>query len=116
MQRLDIVARLFPLVVRGEKVSTIRFREQQIRIGPMVYWCDGLFDKSATVWVHRCTNIALSEAANFLGKTKEWPDSVMLEGMRTHYPDIQLSDIVQVIEHYNPKESLPYLIDKAAVG
>jgi hypothetical protein len=115
MQRLDVVTRLFPLVVSGEKISTIRFREQQIRIGPMVYWCDGCSEKSATVWVHRCTNIVLSEAADFLGKTKEWPDNVMLEGMRAHYPSIQLSDIVQVIEHYNPKESLPYLTDKAAV-
>jgi hypothetical protein len=115
MQRLDVVTRLFPLVVSGEKISTIRFREQQIRIGSMVYWCDGCSEKSATVWVHRCTNIVLSEAADFLGKTKEWPDNVMLEGMRAHYPSIQLSDIVQVIEHYNPKESLPYLTDKAAV-
>ena len=51
----------------------------------------------------------LCEAAAFLGKTKEWPVDVMLADMRAHYPHIQLTDIVQVVEHYTPDESLPYL-------
>lgn len=111
MQKLDVVERLFPLVLTGEKTSTIRFREQQIHVGPMVYWCEGNSARTATVWVRRCTDMQLSEAAEFLGKTEEWPDEVMLAGMRVHYPSIQLSDIVQVVEHYNPKESLVYLTE-----
>ena len=111
MQKLDVVERLFPLVVTGEKTSTIRFGEQQIHAGPMVYWCEGDSTRTVTVWVNRCNDMPLSEAAEFLGKTEEWPDEVMLEGMREHYSDIQLSDIVQVVEHYSPKESLPYLVE-----
>jgi hypothetical protein len=109
MQKLDVVERLFPLVLTGEKISTIRFGEQHIIVGPMVYWCEGSSTRTATVWVRRCTDMPLFEAAEFLGKTEEWPDEVMLEGMRAHYPGIQLSDTVQVVEHYNPKESLAYL-------
>ena len=109
MQKLDVVERLFPLVLNGEKTSTIRFREQHIEVGPMVYWCEGNSSITSTVWVKCCTDMPLCEAAAFLGKTKEWPVDAMLEDMRTHYPDIQLTDIVQVVEHYTPDESLPYL-------
>lgn len=111
MQKLDVVERLFPLVVAGEKTSTIRFREQQIRIGPMVYWCEGNSTMATTVWVTRCSDMALCEAAAFLGKAEEWPDNVMLDGMREHYPDIQLSDIVQVVEHESPEDSLLLLVE-----
>ena len=109
MQKLDVVERLFPLLVSGEKTSTIRFREQHIQLGPMVYWCEGDSTRTVTVWVNSCNDMPLSEAAEFLGKTEEWPEEAMLEGMREHYSDIQLSDVVQVVEHYNPMESLPYL-------
>ncbi len=109
MQKLVVVERLFPLVVTGEKTSTIRFGEQRMQVGPMAYWCDGDSTRTVTVWVNRCSDMRLSEAAAFLGKTKEWPDAVMLEGMREHYSDIQLSDVVQIVEHYTPGDSLPYL-------
>ncbi len=116
MQKLDVVERLFPLVLTGEKTSTIRFRERDIQVGPMVYWCEGDSARTAKVWVKRCTNMPLSEAAKFLGKTEEWPDEVMLEGMRVHYPSIQLSDIVQVVEHLNPQESLSYLTEVKSIN
>ncbi len=111
MQKLDVVDRLFPLVLTGEKTSTIRFRERDIQVGPMVYWCEGDSVRTAKVWVKRSTNMPLSEAARFLGKTEVWPDEVMLEDMREHYPSIQLSDIVQVIEHHNPQDSLSFLTE-----
>lgn len=111
MQKLDVVERLFPLVITGEKTSTIRFREQRIQVGPMVYWCEGNSAKTVTVWVNRCTDMPLSEVTWFLGKTEKWPEEVILKDMREHYSEIKLSDIVQVIEHENPKESLPYLTE-----
>ena len=109
MQKLDVVEKLFPLVLNGEKTSTIRFREQRIQVGPMVYWCEGNSTETSIVGVKRCTDMPLSEATAFLGKTKEWPVDIMLKDMRAHYPDIQLTDIVQVVEHCTPEESLPYL-------
>jgi hypothetical protein len=30
----------------------------------------------------------------------------MLEGMRKHYPEIELVDIVQVVEHLTPAQTL----------
>jgi hypothetical protein len=44
----------------------------------------------------------LSEAAAFVGRADEWPDAIMLEGMREHYPEIVLSDVVQVVEFKLP--------------
>ncbi len=109
MQKLDVVERLFPLILNGDKTSTIRFRERRIHVGPMVYWSDGCSERTATVWVKRCTDLPLLEVAEYLEKKEEWPDEMMLEGMRVHYPCIQLTDLVQVIEHFSPKQSLPYL-------
>ena len=109
MQKLDVVERLFPLILTGEKTATIRFEELSIDVGPMIYQCEGSAARTAVVWVTRCTDMPLSDAAAFLGKTEEWPDAIMLEGMRAHYPTIQLSDTVQVVEHYSPEESRPYL-------
>ena len=108
MQKLDVVAKLFPLILNGEKTSTIRFREQRISIGPMDYWCDGDSENSVTVWVKRCTDMLLSEAAEFVGKKEEWTDQIMLTGMRVHYPSIELTDIVQVVEHLSPEQSQQY--------
>ncbi len=109
MQKLDVVDRLFPLLLSGEKTSTIRFNEQHINLGPMAYWCNGDSGKSVIVWVHRCTDMLLSDAAAYLNRADEWPNDVMLEGMREHYPSIEISDTVQVIEHLSPKDSLCHI-------
>ena len=98
MQTLAVVRRLFPLILSGEKTSTIRFREPRIVPGPMRYVCDDT-GKTAVVNVVKSTEMPLAAVAAYLGKTAEWPDEVMLSGMREHYPRIELSDIVQVVEH-----------------
>jgi hypothetical protein len=105
MQSLRVVDRLFPLVISGEKKFTIRWREVTIRPGYMLYVCDGDPAKNALVWVTKCTQIRLSEAAAFVGKDTEWPPAVMLAGMREHYPEISLTDHVQIIEHLTPTET-----------
>jgi hypothetical protein len=99
MQTLGVVGRLFPLILSGEKTSTIRFREVRIVPGPMRYVCDEDACKSAVVNVLKCTDMPLASVAAYLGKSTEWPDEVMLRGMRDHYPEIEPADIVQVVEH-----------------
>lgn len=54
----------------------------------------------------QCSDMPLSETAEFVGNKDEWPDDLMLKSMQVHYPDIRLPDIVQVVEHLNPEESL----------
>lgn len=105
MQTLAVVARLFPLVENGEKTSTIRWREHRIEPGLLSYVCEADVRKSAVVRVTRCTDMPLSEAATFLGREEEWPDAVMLEGMREHYPEIELTSVVQIVEHLSPAET-----------
>lgn len=105
MQELGVVARLFPLIEAGEKISTIRWRETSIVPGYMHYVCDGDANRIAIVWVTRCTDLRLSEAAAFVGRESEWPQEVMLPGMREHYPQIGWTDIVQVIEHLTPAQT-----------
>ena len=102
IQSLAVVARLFPLILSGEKTATIRFGEARIAPGPMRYVCTGDPDRTVIVEVVRCTDMPLSEAARFLGREAEWPREVMLEGMREHYPGIGWGDIVQMIEHRAP--------------
>jgi hypothetical protein len=94
IQSLAVVARLFPLILSGEKTATIRFGEARIAPGPMRYVCAGDPDRTVIVEVVRCTDMPLSEAARFLGREAEWP--------REHYPEIEWGDIVQVIEHRAP--------------
>ncbi|PZO79898.1 MAG: hypothetical protein DI629_08300 [Mesorhizobium amorphae] len=106
MQSLGVVPRLFPLILSGEKRSTIRWKEAPIVPGPMLYVCDGAPEQTALVEVWRVSSMPLQEAARFLGREKDWPDPVMLEGMREHYPLIGLDEIVDVIEHH-PFSSRP---------
>lgn len=61
------------------------------------------------VWVTQVDTLRLSEVAATLGKKEEWPDEVLLEGMREHYPEIRLSSEVQLITHLTPAETLQNL-------
>lgn len=100
IQTLGVVERLFPQILSREKLSTIRWNERRIVPGPMRFVCDE--DRQKNVEVVRCTDMPLSNAASFVGKADKWPDPIMLEGMREHYPEIELSSIVQVIEYTLP--------------
>ncbi len=105
MQSLGVVARLFPEIVRGEKTSTIRWREQKIAPGPMLYVCDDDPALTAVVHVTNVTTMQLRDAAAYLGREQDWPDDVMLDGMREHYPAISLDDAVEIVEHLTPAET-----------
>jgi hypothetical protein len=102
IQVLGVAERLFLHILSGEKTSTIRWQERHIVAGAMKFVSDGNPSQCVEVEVFRCSDMPLSEAASFVGKADEWPDEIMLEGMREHYPDIQLTSIVQVIEYKPP--------------
>ena len=104
LQTLRVAGRLFPAVLSGEKTSTIRWREAIVTPGPMRFIDHDRPDESVVVRVIRCTDMPLSEAAAHVGRAAEWPDDVMLEGMREHYPEIELTEVVQVIE-FDPPSS-----------
>ena len=97
-QRLAVVPRLFPEILSGAKTSTIRWRETRIVPGPLTFFNEADPDQTVAVTVTRCTDLPLSDAAAFVGRAEDWPDAVMLEGMREHYPEIALSSVVQVVE------------------
>lgn len=105
MQSLGVVPRLFPEIVNGGKTSTIRWREAAIEPGYMLYVCDGAPERTALVWVTKVTTMPLRDAAAYLGRQRDWPDDVMLDGMREHYPTITLDDAVQILEHLTPDET-----------
>ncbi len=58
------------------------------------------------VQVMKITSMPLRGVAKYLGCEGDWPDTVMLDGMREHYPTIMLDDMVDVIEH-EPFERQP---------
>jgi len=107
LQSLIVVERLFPDILSGTKTSTIRWREARITTGLLRYICETDHTKTVTVRVTKCTDMPLSKAAAFLGKEIEWPETVMLWGMREHYPEIELDHCVQIIEHLPPTPSHP---------
>ena len=98
MRTLGVVGRLFPAILSGEKTSTIRWREPPISPGPLKLVHDDDPAQAVVVQVRRSAEMPLSEAASFVGGSDEWPDDVILRGMREHHPDIALSDLVQVVE------------------
>ena len=71
----------------------------------MRYTCVGNANETTVVRVVRVASMPLADVANFLGMEAEWPPEIMLEGMREHYSEIHLDDVVQVIEHLSPEES-----------
>lgn len=97
-QSLGVAGRLFPDIAGGQKTSTIRWREAPVALGPLVFASDEDPSETILVAVTRCSDMPLSEAASFLGRSEDWPDDVMLAGMREHYPEIELSSIVQIVE------------------
>ncbi|MEO1331250.1 MAG: ASCH domain-containing protein [Pseudomonadota bacterium] len=99
MQSLDLAPQLWADLVSGEKRATIRWGERTISPGPMAYVHETERDRRIEVMVTRVTEMPLREVAEFLGRKRDWPDRVLLEGMRKHYPEITLEDRVQVIEH-----------------
>ena len=97
-----IVPRLLPEVRAGLKLHTIRWREPDIQPGPMLYVnmqdaCD-----TVRVVVTRVETMKLSDVAARLGKSVEWSDWVLLQGMREHYPTIEIDSEVVVIHHLPP--------------
>lgn len=104
LQTLRVAGRLFPAVLTGEKTSTVRWREAIIQPGLMRFINHDRPGETVVVRVIRCTDMPLAEVAAHVGRAEEWPDDVMLEGMREHYPEIELTDVVQVIE-FDPPSS-----------
>ncbi len=105
MQKLNVVRRLFPQILSGEKTSTIRWRELRIKPGLMTYVNEDDPSQSTVVRVTECTDMPLSDVAKYLGKEIEWTDQIMLEGMQEHYPEIELNSMVQLIEHLTPEQT-----------
>ena len=102
MQKLTLVERLFELTEKGEKTATIRWREGEIRPGYLCFTCLERPSRTVIVWVTKVTSLPLKDAAQFLGREKEWPSDVMLDGMREHYPEISLADQVEIVEYLSP--------------
>ncbi|MCT4706584.1 hypothetical protein MUA04_24825 [Enterobacteriaceae bacterium H11S18] len=107
MQSLEIVPRLLPEVRSGSKRHTIRWRERSIVPGLMRYVNAEDASDTLSVWVTKVETMPLDAVANYLGKTTEWPDAVLLQGMREHYPEIQLQSEVEVIHHLAPGDTPP---------
>jgi len=112
MQQLTLVPRLMPVVRRGEKTSTIRWQEGDIATGPLRLVNQQDEADTVIVWVTRIDTLRLNEVAAKLGKEHEWPDAVLLEGMREHYPAIRLSSEVQLITHLTPAETRQKLAER----
>ncbi len=102
MQSLTIVSRLLPEVRSGQKRHTIRWRERAIVPGPMLYISTENASDQVMVQVTEVRPMPLSAVASWLNKSDEWPDAVLLAGMREHYPDIELDSEVEVIHHTVP--------------
>lgn len=102
MQTLLIVPRLLPEVRAGHKRHTIRWRERAISPGPLCYINADDPQDIVNVRVTGVARMPLSSVAEYLGKSDEWPDAVLLEGMREHYPEIRLDSEVEVIHHSAP--------------
>lgn len=105
MQQLTLVPRLMPAVRGGEKTSTIRWREGKIVTGLLQLINQQDAADRVLVWVTRVETLRLDEVAAMLDKEAEWPDRVLLEGMREHYPTIHLRSRVQLIFHLTPAQT-----------
>jgi hypothetical protein len=102
VQTLKVVPRLMPDIRSGLKLHTIRWRECKILPGAMQYVNMTNAADRLTVWVTKVESMPLSAVADYLNQVEEWPDAILLAGMREHYPEIQLDSVVDVIHHLPP--------------
>jgi len=112
MQTLTLVPRLVPDVRSGVKTSTIRWQEGDVVTGPLKLVNQEDATDTVIVWVTRIETLRLNHIAARLGKEAEWPDAVLLAGMREHYPEISLSSEVQMITHLTPAETQVKLAER----
>lgn len=77
----------------------------------MICECETAPRKAVTVFVTTRTDM-LWQALAFVGRRDEWPNDVVLAGMREHYPEIELTDIGQLVEYLTPEQTG----EKAAYG
>lgn len=103
MQNLEIVPRLLPDIRAGRKLHTIRWREREIVPSPVLYVNVRDASDAVMVWVTHVEKMPLSAVAGRPGKTADWPDAVLLKGMREHYPRIEMNSGVVVIHHLPPE-------------
>lgn len=94
--------RLIPDVRSGKKQHTIRWGEEKIIPGPMQYVNADEDSDTLVVQVTQVKTMKLCSVARYLGWLEEWPDEVLLSGMREHYPDIRIDSEVAVIHHLVP--------------
>ena len=102
LQSLEIEPRLLPDVRAGRNRHTIRWREREIVPGPMLYVNVQDVSDTVMVWVTHVEKMPLFDVAAWLGKSAEWPDAELLEGMREQYPSIEMDSEVTVIHHLQP--------------
>ncbi|MBN33994.1 MAG: hypothetical protein CMM46_04315 [Rhodospirillaceae bacterium] len=105
MQSLGVVGRLFPEILNGSKTSTTRWRELRIEPRRMTCICDDDPSSTVVVWITRRTDFPLRDAAALVDHEDDWPNHVMLAGMREHYRDITLDDTTQIVEHLPPDQT-----------
>lgn len=91
-----------PEVRSGNKRHTIRWREPSVHPGPLLFVSIADPHDVILVQVISVITLPLSRVAAWLDKRQQWPDSVLLAGMREHYPDITLDSQVEVIHHSAP--------------
>lgn len=103
LQYLEIVPRLLPDVRAARKLHTIRWREREIVPGPMLYVNAQDTSDIVLVWVTRIEKMRLYEVAARQGNTGACSDAELLEGMREHYPCIEMDSEVVVIHHLPPE-------------
>lgn len=113
IQQLSLVERRWDALITGEKLDTIRFNENTIESGFLVYESFPSRDQYCVVYVTDVRMIPLREVLTFTKDLIRKPDeATLLKRMRAHYPNIGLDSIVQYIQHLSPQETqLMYPLD-----
>lgn len=110
LQKLELVDRLFPDLLDGKKINTLRWREGDINPGYLLYYASSNPALQALVWVTKVERLPLSEAAPFYNMTPQ----ELLVSMRKHYPDIRIDDEVMLVHHLSPQETQECVIPAKA--
>lgn len=102
MQELELLDRFFPDVFDGVKRRTLRWGDGEIAEGFLLFRASRSPDLKTLVWVTSVEKHSFETAAPLYQMTV----SELLASMKTHYPAIDGTAELQLVNHLSPKETV----------
>lgn len=104
-QKLELVDRYFVDLFSGRKANTKRYGEEAVVNGYVVFEASNDKNLKALVWVYDVQTMPLKDVVVLFPEEEGTDPHALLERMKKHYSDIQMTSEIMVVRHLTPLET-----------